>query len=162
MPLHSSTLIASYNVHKCVGMDQRCDPGRIAGVIAEIGADVIALQEAAPRFGGRNALLDFAHLEREHGLVAVTFANNRGLQCWHGNVLLLREVVVRDVHPLQLPGVEPRGALAVDIDLEVGPLRVVGAHLGLLRCSRREQAEAILTTICSRSERPTPATRRSQ
>lgn len=151
---HSSTLIASYNVHKCVGMDQRFDPGRIVAVIAEIGADVIALQEAAQRSGERNALLDFAQLEREHGLVAVTFANNNS-QCWHGNVLLFREAVVRDVHPLRLPGVEPRGALMVDIDLDIGPLRVVAAHLGLLRRSRAQQAEAILTTVCARSERPT-------
>jgi endonuclease/exonuclease/phosphatase family metal-dependent hydrolase len=151
---HSSALIASYNVHKCVGMDQRYDPGRITAVIAEIGADVIALQEAAQRSGERNALLDFAQLERKHGLVAVTFAGNNG-QCWHGNVLLFRKAVVRDVHPLRLPGVEPRGALVVDIDLDVGPLRVVAAHLGLLRRSRARQAEAILTTVCARSERPT-------
>jgi endonuclease/exonuclease/phosphatase family metal-dependent hydrolase len=136
-------------------MDQRFDPGRIAAVIAEIDTDVIALQEAAQRFGERNALLDFAQLEREHGLVAVTFADNNGRQCWHGNVLLFREAVVRDVHSLRLPGVEPRGALVVDIDLDAGPLRVVAAHLGLLRRSRARQAEAILTTACARSERPT-------
>lgn len=152
---HSSTLIASYNVHKCVGMDQRFDPGRIAAVIEEIGADVIALQEAAQRFGERNVLLDFGQLERKHGLVAVTLADNNVRQGWHGNALLFREAVVRDVHPLRLPGVEPRGALVVDVDLDVGPLRIVAAHLGLLRRSRARQAEAILTTVCARSERPT-------
>lgn len=39
-------LIASYNVHKCVGIDGRFDPARTSHVIREIGADVIALQEA--------------------------------------------------------------------------------------------------------------------
>ena len=152
---HAGTLIASYNVHKCVGVDQRFDPERIAAVIEEIGADVIALQEAAQRFGERNALLDFAQLERRHGLVSVRFPDNNGRRCWHGNVILFRAAVVRDVHPLRLPGVEPRGALVVDMDLDVGPLRVVAAHLGLLRSSRARQAEAILTTVCARSERPT-------
>ncbi|MBN9009052.1 MAG: endonuclease/exonuclease/phosphatase family protein [Rhizobiales bacterium] len=151
----SSTLVASYNVHKCVGMDQRFDPERIGAVIAEIGADVIALQEAEQRFGERNVLLDFAEIERRHGLVAVALAEDAGRRGWHGNVLLFREAVVRDVHPLQLPGVEPRGALVVDVDLDAGPLRVVAAHLGLLRRSRALQAEAILATICARSERPT-------
>ena len=152
---HSGTLVASYNVHKCVGMDQRFDPGRVGAVIEEIGADVIALQEAAQRFGERNALLDFAPLERKQGLVAVALADNDRRRGWHGNVLLFREAVVRDVHPLRLPGIEPRGALVVDMDLDVGSLRIVAAHLGLLRRSRARQAEAILTTVCARSERPT-------
>ncbi len=152
---HPSTLIATYNVHKCVGTDQRFDPGRVAAVIGEIGADVIALQEAAQRFGDRRALLDFPQLEREHGLVAVTLAASHGSHGWHGNVLLVREAVVRNVHPLRLPGVEPRGALVVDVDLDAGPLRIVAAHLGLLRRSRAQQAEAILTTVCARSDRPT-------
>lgn len=151
----SSTLVASYNVHKCVGIDQRFDPGRVAAVIGEIGADVIALQEAAQRFGERSALLDFARLERKHGLVAVALADNDGRRGWHGNVLLFREAVVRDVHPLSLPGVEPRGALVVDVDLDVGPLRVAAAHLGLLRRSRAQQAEAILAAVSAGGERPT-------
>ena len=154
-PAHAGTLIASYNVHKCVGTDQRFDPDRIAAVIDEIGADVVALQEAAQRFGERNALIDFARLEREHGLVAVSLTDNNGRHGWHGNVLLFREAVVRNVNPLRLPGVEPRGALVADVDLDVGPLRIVAAHLGLLRHSRARQAEAILTTVCAQSERPT-------
>ena len=46
-------LFASYNIHKCVGVDRRFDPERVAAVIAEVGADVIALQEADRRFGDR-------------------------------------------------------------------------------------------------------------
>ena len=30
---------------------------------------------------------------------------------WHGNVLLFKKGVVRDVHQIRLPGLEPRGAL---------------------------------------------------
>src|SRR4051812_26782166 len=42
----SVATIASYNIHKCVGTDGRFDPERISRVVAEIDADVIALQEA--------------------------------------------------------------------------------------------------------------------
>ena len=35
--------IATYNVHACVGRDGRHDPRRIADVIAELDADVVAL-----------------------------------------------------------------------------------------------------------------------
>ena len=41
-----SAVFASYNIHKCVGSDRRFDPHRVQKVIGEIGADVIALQEA--------------------------------------------------------------------------------------------------------------------
>src|SRR5882724_13452048 len=37
--------VATYNIHKCRGMDRRTKPDRIAGVIRELDADVIALQE---------------------------------------------------------------------------------------------------------------------
>jgi endonuclease/exonuclease/phosphatase family metal-dependent hydrolase len=147
------TLIASYNIHKCVGVDQRFDPERIARVIAEIQADVIALQEADQRFGERLGLLDLLHLERTCGLVPVK-VTTKG-HGWHGNVLLHREGTVRDVHQIRLPGVEPRGALVVDLDLPAGPLRIIAAHLGLLRRSRAQQAEAILSAIDSSGTRPT-------
>jgi len=45
---HDFPVIASYNVHKCVGRDRKFDPDRTSRVIQEIGADIIALQEAAP------------------------------------------------------------------------------------------------------------------
>ena len=136
----SGTLVASYNVHKCVGVDGRFDPERIARVIAEIGADVIALQEADKRFGERHGLLDLAWLEQETGLVPVPLGNATRAHGWHGNVVLFRQGLVRDVHQVSLPGLEPRGALVVDIDLESGAaLRIVAAHLGLDRAEVRSR-----------------------
>ena len=37
--------VVTYNVHKCVGLDRRTRPARIAAVLRELDADVIALQE---------------------------------------------------------------------------------------------------------------------
>ena len=48
--------VASWNLHKCVGADRRFDPDRSAAVIAELGADIVALQEADKRFGRRDRL----------------------------------------------------------------------------------------------------------
>ena len=56
-------------MHKCVGTDGSCPPGRIAAVVAEIGADLVALQEVDKRFGRRIGLLDAAAIERATGLV---------------------------------------------------------------------------------------------
>jgi len=37
--------VATYNVHACVGSDGRHDPDRVASVITELDADIVALQE---------------------------------------------------------------------------------------------------------------------
>lgn len=147
--------IASYNVHKCIGMDKRYDPGRVTQVIAEIGADVIALQEADRRFGDREGTLDLYELERHCGLMPVPLSPTAKGHGWHGNMVLVREARVRDIHQMNLPGVEPRGAVMVDMDLDHGPLRLIAAHFGLLRRCRRRQARAILETALERDPRPT-------
>lgn len=149
-------VIASYNVHKCIGIDKQFNPQRTTEVISEIDADVIALQEADRRFGERSGLLDLGLLERRHGLIPVpitsTMPKGHG---WHGNVLLFREGVVRNVQQLKLPGVEPRGALVADLQFPAGPLRVIAAHLGLLKRSREQQAESILTALQEADTLPT-------
>ena len=148
--------VASYNVHKCVGTDGRFDPERIIDVIREIGPDVIALQEADQRFGERSGLLDLNRLRLETGLLPVPVIAGPKSHGWRGNVLLFREGIVRDVHQIALPGLEPRGALVAEIDLESkSGLRVIAAHLGLLRWARRQQADVILDLLQSRDERPT-------
>ncbi|HEU4649830.1 MAG TPA: hypothetical protein VFS49_00305, partial [Croceibacterium sp.] len=40
-------------MRKAIGTDRRRDPQRVLDVLHEIGADVVALQEADKRFGGR-------------------------------------------------------------------------------------------------------------
>src|SRR5215208_6629878 len=45
--------VASYNMRKAIGLDRRRDPNRVLTVLREIDADIVALQEADKRFGGR-------------------------------------------------------------------------------------------------------------
>lgn len=149
-------LVASYNVHKCVGNDGQFDPERVLHVIREIGPDVIALQEADQRFGERSGLLDLARLHGETGLTLVPVDGLPKSHGWRGNVLLFREGVVRDVRPFKLPGLEPRGAVVAEIDLGEGrDLRIIAAHLGLLRWARRRQADFILDLMRQSSDCPT-------
>lgn len=139
--------VASYNVHKCVGVDGVFDPGRILNVVLELGADIVALQEADQRFGSRRGLLDLKALYEKGGYRSVLDQGSRRLSHgWHGNVILYREGSgkVSNVHKMTLPGFEPRGAVLVDFDFADMPLRIIGAHLGLLKSSRARQAEAIL------------------
>lgn len=55
--------VASYNIHKGVGLDRQRDPDRIMTILREIDADVIALQEADRRFGLREAVIPRATLD---------------------------------------------------------------------------------------------------
>ncbi|WP_138936677.1 endonuclease/exonuclease/phosphatase family protein [Roseovarius arcticus] len=147
--------VASYNIHKGVGTDRRRDLARTAAVIAEIGADILAVQEADTRFGSRKGLLDLDRIRRDLGLIAVPMDDVGDAHGWHGNLLLVRNALVEEVHQLILPGLEPRGALVTDLVVAGRPLRVVNAHLGLLQASRRAQVRALLDKIGGMEGRPT-------
>lgn len=139
--------VASYNVHKCVGIDMRRSPERTARVIAELEADIVALQEADRRFGERAGLLDLDAVRDLSGLSPVPLSARGRAHGWHGNLVLVRHVEIEAVRTLQLPGLEPRGALVVDLRHRDRPLRVVAAHLGLLRTSRLAQSRALVSAL---------------
>lgn len=147
--------VASYNIHKGVGTDRRRDLARTAAVIAEIGADILAVQEADTRFGNRKGLLDLDKIRTELGLIAVPMDGAGDAHGWHGNLLLVRNALVQEVHQLILPGLEPRGALVTDLNIAGRPLRVVNAHLGLLQASRKAQVRALIDKIEGLEGRPT-------
>lgn len=148
--------IASWNIHKGVGSDRRRDLGRTARVISELAADLVCLQEADRRFGDKAGLLDLDALKAESGLVPVPVDTPGPSHGWHGNLILIREgIEVRHVRPLALPGLEPRGALVAELRLHGRPLRVIGAHFGLLPRSRRQQTRAILDRIDEMEPHPT-------
>lgn len=148
-------VIASYNIHKAVGLDRRFDPRRIISVIGELGADVVAVQEANKRFGARSCLLDLDILKHEHGLVPVPLEGEDRIHGWHGNLILFRNGEVTDARWLNLPGIEPRGAVMIDLTLDAGPLRIIAAHLGLFRSSRRQQVEMLVSLSEPEDGRPT-------
>ena len=147
--------VASYNIHKGVGIDRRRDLARTAAVIAEIGADILALQEADTRFGPRKGLLDLDSIRRDLGLIAVPLDGVGDAHGWHGNLLLVRNALVQEVHQVILPGLEPRGAMVTDLVIAGQPLRIVNAHLGLLPKSRAAQVRALIARIGQLDCRPT-------
>jgi endonuclease/exonuclease/phosphatase family metal-dependent hydrolase len=135
--------IASYNLQKCVGLDLRRRPDRSLEVIAALDAQIVVLQEADKRLPPRPAALP-AYMVEDAGWRVVPVGAPGGSLGWHGNAMLLRPgLVVHEAEPIELPGFEPRGAIRVDLDTPLGPLRVVGLHLGLRRRDRLRQMAAI-------------------
>ncbi len=164
--------VASYNMRKAVGLDRRRDPGRVLHVLQEIDADVVALQEADKRIGGRGAAVPHELIDT-HGLyrpVSFGVRHRRMLEKarqhadrllkvdtrnlgWHGNALLVKpHVGVLDVAALELPTLEPRGAIMAELMVGDRPFRVIGLHLDLSGLWRRRQMRAIIDAVARRPQ----------
>jgi len=142
--------VASYNMRKSIGTDRRRRPERTLQVLAEIDADVIALQEADRRFGMRTGVIPLHMLEEHTPWKAVPVSLRSASMGWHGNALLVRkDAQILDCEAIHLPALEPRGAVTADIGINGMTLRVVGMHLDLSGLWRRRQAHAILSHLQS-------------
>jgi endonuclease/exonuclease/phosphatase family metal-dependent hydrolase len=138
-------LVASYNMRKAIGTDRRRRPERTLDVLNEVGADVVALQEADRRFGARHSAIPLQLIQEQSPYKAVPFEARAGSLGWHGNAILVRkEVEVLGMELLHLPSLEPRGAVLADLLVNGAPRRVVGMHLDLSGLWRRRPAAAIL------------------
>lgn len=138
---------ASYNIHKGVGNDGRRDPERILAVLRELDADVIALQECDRRFGTRQSVIDRAALD-ETPWQALPVARRPHSLGWHGNALLVRRrFEALEAHAVELPRLEPRGAVRGDFLVDGVRLRAVGVHLDLSGLRRRDQIRAVVKHV---------------
>lgn len=140
--------VATYNIRKAVGLDQRRNPERILAVLKEIDADIITLQEVDRRFGARVSALPLALLEAETSWMPVPLHFRPAAIGWHGNAILVRKgMEVRHSQPIDMPTLEPRGAVMAELSISGHPLRVIGVHLDLSGLWRRKQIRALLAAI---------------
>ena len=141
---------ASYNMRKAIGTDRRRRPERTLAVLAEIDADIIALQECDRRFGTRAGVIPLHLLDEHSDLKAVPVGMRAGSMGWHGNAILVRKsATIADCEPIHLPALEPRGAVMADLRLNGAMVRVVGMHLDLSGLWRRRQAATILSHVAA-------------
>lgn len=141
--------IATYNIHRCRGLDGRTRPERIAAVLRAIDADVVALQEvvgAGPRGGG--------HAEELGALLGMgwVMAPARQLRGHHfGNAVLSRLPITQHLeHDLSWKTCEPRRMQRVDVAAHGGTLHVYNVHLGTAILERRHQAERLAAIVSDR------------
>ncbi len=139
--------LATYNVHRCRGMDARTLPQRVASVLAGLDADVIALQEvvgASQRRAGQAAELGAA---LGMGWVMAPTRHLRG--ALFGNVVLTRFPVRQHIqYDLSWKTCEPRGAQRVDVAFDdPHVLHVFNVHLGTSLGERRVQADKLATLV---------------
>ena len=149
----SQLRIATYNIHKCRGLDGRTRPERIAAVLRDVDADIVALQEILG--AGESLKRDQLHaLKRELPDYEVVFGENRKIgTAQYGNAILSRLPVegFRN-YDLTWRGCERRGCLRADIRMRGGAvLHVFNVHLGTAFLERRHQGR-VLTANVVRSE----------
>ena len=144
--------VASYNTHGGIGRDRHFVPKRIADVLKELDADVIALQEVENRATGFDML---AYLKGETGMEAIAGPTLLRRGADYGNGLLTRFKVL-SVQRINLcvERCEPRGAIDVELDCGGTPMRVLATHLGLRPSERREQIQRLLRVL--EGDRPLP------
>ena len=130
--------ILTYNVHKCRGLDGRTMAMRIAELLHEINADVIALQEVlehqAEAIAGELRMQFALGENRKHG------------DYGYGNVVLSR-FPIRNTHnyDLSVRGCEERGCLRADVALDKAfVLHVFNVHLGTNLIERRQQGRRLI------------------
>ncbi|WP_260464141.1 endonuclease/exonuclease/phosphatase family protein [Burkholderia sp. Bp8963] len=138
--------IATYNIRGGLGDWHARAADRIAAVLDELDADVIALQEVP--LGGARGPDVLAHLRMATGLNAVSGATIDTPERRYGNAVLSR-FPIRAARSLDLSfrRREPRGALDADIDCGVGLIRVVATHLGLSAIERSAQVARLLAAF---------------
>lgn len=140
--------IVTYNVHKCRGLDGRVRPSRVAEVLRELRADIIALQEVVSLEESsreRNQLRFVA--ESLGGMYYVMGENRRLRGAAYGNALLSRFPIVTarnyDITHLEH---EERGCLRADIAMQNDCLlHVFNVHLGTAYAERRHQGRKLVT-----------------
>lgn len=149
--------IATYNIHKCRGLDRRVRPKRIAEVLKEINADVVALQEVVGMDEITRERNQVRALAEELGMDFRVGENRRLHGAAYGNAVLSRlPIIANHNHDLSCRRYEPRGCLEVNVQLANTPnvLQIFNVHLGTSFFERRYQAHRLLEVIAGDSPQP--------
>ena len=138
--------VATYNIHRCRGMDRRTVPSRIVDVLRELDADVVALQEvigAGPEGAGQAEEIGAA---LGMGWVMASVRHLRGHQ--FGNVVLSHYPIRQHVqYDLSWRTCEPRCCQRADILVDDRTLHLFNVHLGTAYRERKDQAERLAKIV---------------
>jgi endonuclease/exonuclease/phosphatase family metal-dependent hydrolase len=139
--------VMTYNVHRCRGLDRAWSPERIAAVIASCHPDIVALQELDVG-RARSGHIDQAEtIARDLGMDVQFFPALRVMDELYGDAILSRwpadTVKAAALPGLRLPGLEPRGALWSEIQVDGVSVQVINTHLSILGRERFLQVKAL-------------------
>jgi endonuclease/exonuclease/phosphatase family metal-dependent hydrolase len=149
--------IATYNVHKCIGLDRRKSVDRVARVIREIAPDVIALQEVVSDYGARRGADrdQAAALADRLGMTVMLGPAIERADFAYGNVVLTRlPVAGHERYDLSCGRYEPRAIQRVDLEIAGGLFHFYNTHLGTTYAERCEQSRRLVQTDILEASHP--------
>ncbi len=139
--------IATYNIHKCVGLDRKFSPERIAEVLRELNADIIALQEVLSHTDSRHRRENQAEFLAKELEMDFSLGENRKHKGGrYGNAVLSRlPMTETENFDISIKKREPRGCLRTEIKIgEAKTLHFFNLHLGTSFFERRKQVHKLL------------------
>ncbi len=147
---HVDLRIATYNIHRCRGMDRRVVPSRVADVLQRIDADVIALQEVVGAGPAGEGQAEEIGAVLGMGWVMASVRHLR--RHLFGNVILSRfPIAHHSQYDLSWRTCEPRACQRADLDVGGGRLvHVYNVHLGTAVLERRYQAQRLAAYVHDR------------
>jgi endonuclease/exonuclease/phosphatase family metal-dependent hydrolase len=150
--------VATYNIHKCRGLDRRVRPHRIIEVLRQTDADVIALQEVVGMDEPERERNQVRSIAEELGFDFRIGENRRLHGGAYGNAVLTRLPIVSEHnHDITWRKSEPRGCLHVALTAAPGHLlHIYNVHLGTGFFERRYQATRLLDVLGDRSHDASP------
>lgn len=138
--------IATYNIHKCRGLDRRVRPARIVEVLREIDADIIALQEVLSLQGALREKDQARYISEEMDMSCAVGGTRIHRGAVYGNLVLSRLPLLETRnYDISVRGREQRGCLRADISANgSGLLHVFNVHLGTALLERRHQGRKLV------------------
>jgi endonuclease/exonuclease/phosphatase family metal-dependent hydrolase len=136
--------IVTYNIHKGRGMDGRTSIKRIAKVLDDLDADIIALQEifsVCDSFEGQAEML-----ASELGLKQAFGCTRHRRGRPYGNAILSRWPIVSSQDlDISCHRRERRGCIRADLKTPRGTLHIFNIHMGTSFFERRQQVQHLLS-----------------
>jgi len=143
--------VLSYNIHRCIGVDRRFKPERIAEIIAHHNPDLVFLQEVdvgVPRSRSLNLAEDLAaRLDYPYTALGLNVQLRTGM---YGNATLSRFPILQERNiDLTIDDRKARGCLYAEIETPgngAGPVRMAtfNMHLGLSFRERPSQVGVLV------------------
>ena len=141
--------VATYNIHRCRGLDGRTNPTRIAEVIRRIAPDVIALQEVVGASAASPGHAEEIGAQLGMGWVMAPARHLRS--ALFGNVVLSHLPILHHAqYDLSWKTCEPRCCQRVDIEVGTHRLHLYNVHLGTAFFERRYQAGRLSAIVHDR------------
>jgi len=137
--------IVTYNIHKARGMDGRTSVKRIARVLGELDADIIALQEVFALCEEREGQVEM--LASELGLKAAFGCTRHHQGRPYGNAVLTRWPILQSKEmDISWYRRERRGCIRADLKTPRGTLHVFNIHMGTSFFERRHQVRSLFSS----------------